>query len=199
MKPRDNHNHDLLVEKSKHVHYEIQQFEDKSLRLARFADRDDIEEYVVHSVFESFLVHSRVVYEFLFQRSSRDSDIRSDDFKDNVSYPLPNPDGYLKDWSTYVTAKRLMHLTTDRLEMSGNKHEWEINKIYVPMHKQLLAFYRWVPDEHICVDLQRLKESELLEADIADEGKPRGDNSITPWGFNLVVDTSGQNLVVTKK
>lgn len=127
MKPRENHV--LLVEKSKHVFYEIHQFEDKSLRLARFADRDDIEEYVVHSVFESFLVHSRVVYEFLFQRSSRDSDIRANDFKDNAIYPQPNPDGYLKDWSTYVTAKRLMHLTTDWLEMSGNKHEWEISKI----------------------------------------------------------------------
>jgi hypothetical protein len=190
--------HILLIEKSKHVLYEIQQFEGKSQRLAHFAGSNDIEEYIIHSVFESFLVHSRVIYEFLFTARSQKTDIRADDFEEEIGYQIPIPDKYLKDWAKFMTDKRLMHLTTNRLKIPDDKHEWEINKIYVPMHKQLLAFYRWVPNEHICTDLQRLKESELLEADSSDAAKPGNEDSRAPWRFSMVVDTSGRKLVVTK-
>jgi hypothetical protein len=189
--------HDLLIEISKHVLYEIRQFEDKSRRLALFAGKADAEEYIVHSVFESFLVHSRVVYEFLFQSRSHRTDVRAGDFQEDIGYELPDPDEYLKDWARYMTDKRLMHLTTDRLEMVGNKHEWEINRIYSPLHGQLLQFYAWVPCGHICIDLNRLKESELLATRSAFEGKPGDEFNSVPWGSNLIVDTSGPKLMVT--
>lgn len=58
--------HEELIEKSVHLLYEIRQFEDKCRRLAQFAGSNNVEEYIVHSVFESFLIHTRIIYEFLF-------------------------------------------------------------------------------------------------------------------------------------
>ena len=187
--------HEELIDKSTHLLYEIQQFEDKCRRLAQFAEAKDIEEYILHSVFESCLIHTRIIYEFLFQ-PGRETDIRANDFKEKVEYPLPGIiDDYLKGWARRMIDKRLMHLTTNRLTMTKEDHRWEINTIYRPLRNQLLVFYAWVPDEHICEDLKRKKEKGLLEI----YSSIRNESVSAPWGFNVVLDTSGPSLVINKE
>lgn len=190
-----NADHEELIEKSKHLLYEIRQFEGKAKILAQFVGKKDVDEYIIHSVFESFLIHSRVIHEFLFESASRPTDIRASDFKEDTQYLIPKPDGSLKYLARYMTDKRLMHLTTDRLEIVREKHKWEINRIYVPLHGQLLMFYEWVPDEHICKGLKGTKDTELLKVRSLAPGESMG----TPWGFNLVLDTSGPSLLATSE
>jgi len=185
--------HEDLRNKSVHLLHEIRQVKYKAGLLAHLAMENEVKEYVAHSVFESFLIHSRVVYEFLFQKRSYQTDIRADDFKEETDYLIPEPDSYLKEWARYMTDKRLMHLTTDRLEVA--KHRWEINKIYEPLFSQIISFYRWVPDDHLCGDLIRVKNEDL--------GRFRaltpGNSFRAPWGYDVIVDTSGDHLRVTNR
>jgi hypothetical protein len=60
---------------------------------------------------------------------------------------------------------------------------------------QLLVFYEWVPDEHICEGLKEAKTAASLEGRSLASGESVG----APWGFNVVVDTSGPILLVTTK
>jgi hypothetical protein len=129
--------HENLIEMSVHLLYEIQQVEYKGRLLARIAEKNHVDEYIAHSVFESFLIHTRVLYEFLFEAKRYSTDIRAEDFKEDTEYPKAKlVDDYLKDWARFMTDKRLMHLTTDRLEIAADKHEWEIDRIYGPLHRQ---------------------------------------------------------------
>lgn len=188
----DDHTH--LREISKHLLYEINQLEYKGKKLDCLYANPSSEEDIIHSVFESFLIHGRNIYEFLFTGKTRKDDIRANDFKEDTNYQIPNPiDPFLKQWARTMIDKRLMHLTEFRLTIKDTDHEWEINELFQRLYKQLIFFYRWVPDEHICSDLKKKKEWSLKNAD---DKKLRREPLTAPWSSTIVMGTAGPSMPV---
>ena len=160
-----------LKEGSKHLLYEITMME-QDLRVIRSilaAEKTPLKHYI-SPFLNSFFIHARCIYEFLFEDKNRfPDDIKPSDYAEIEKWKKPNLPEELKKWKTEID-KRVVHLTFHRLEIEEIKKRWEVGYIYLELQKALLAFYRWVPISNICDAFIEEREHALEEA----ESKHRG-------------------------
>ena len=158
-----------LVEASKHLHYEIEMIR-KNLQTLRSieANHNSPVRFVKYSFVESFLVHARNLYDFLFRVGPRtrfaEDDIRAGDFLGNEIWEKPPISSDLEKWYTTMINKRLVHLTYHRLYIEEFEQQWQVGTMYAELERALLSFYRKVNPENLCGALQEERQFALERA-----------------------------------
>lgn len=112
-----------------HLSYEIEMFTATIDKMSK-CNLNVVEKNVV---LESFLIHARCLFDFLYPSSdTRPNDVIVDDFFDNPNEfrkKLPSSlpiESYLK----YRTGKEIAHLTYDRLKVTPEKKGWQIGDVH---------------------------------------------------------------------
>lgn len=190
--------HHELQALSEHLLYEIEMLKYTRDRIEELhtgvVSADENHEY---ALFESFLIHTRNIYEFLFKKEKRKiTDVRADDFREDDPYPIPcSVDKFLNDWAGNMINKRLVHLTTDRLTIDETKRKWDVDRLYQDLCGQLITFYVWVPYEHLCAKLKSKKEEAL---DDVQNKLEQGESVVAPSNSTIVMDTGSPSVPVIK-
>ena len=188
--------HDELRALSEHLLYEIEMLEHNAGRiLALLEDHSVVAEKDRYALLESFLLHARNLYEFLFLKKGKGDKnaLRANDFMEDISYAIPTPDGELKRWAKYMIDRRLVHLSQQRLTIKEADAEWKVGILLDQIYQQLLEFYEWVDDEHICEQL-RLRKNRALHDAFHKEAQ--GEQMFDSWTCNVVMGTSSPSLPV---
>lgn len=188
--------HSELRALSEHLLYEIEMLEHNAGRiLALLEDHSVVAEKDRYGLLESFLLHARNLYEFLFLKKGKDDKnaLRANDFMEDKSYEIPTPDSELERWAKYMIDRRLVHLSQHRLTIKEADAEWKVGILLNQIYQQLLEFYAWVDDEHICEQL-RLRKNRALHDTFykEDQGEPMFDS----WTCNVVMGTASPSLPV---
>ena len=156
---------DKLVEVSKHLHYETTMLR-RNLETLRSMEANQNKRLstVKYSFVESFLIHARNLYEFLYcDKKFEDSDVRAGDFLQGGIWKKPPIPPDLKRWYRERIDKRVVHLTYDRLSVEEFEHQWQIGAMFAGIERGLLMFYQKVQPENLCLGLQDEREHALLE------------------------------------
>jgi hypothetical protein len=181
---------------SEHLLYEIERLDQNAGRiLALLEDQSAVAEKDRYALLESFLLHARNLYEFLFLKKGKGDKnaLRANDFMEDKPYAIPTPDSELERWAKYMIDRRLVHLSQQRLIIDTTDAEWKVGILLDQIYQQLLEFYDWVEDEHIC-ELLRLRKNRALHDAFNKEakGEPMFDN----WTCNVVMGTASPSLPV---
>jgi len=176
-----------LIEGSKHICYEITMMEQdlQSMRDIYAAEKTPLKHHI-NTFLNSFFVHARCIYEFLYEdKSSRfPEDIKASDFAEEKGWTKPDLPQELKAWKKEID-KRVVHLTYHRLEIEEIRKRWEVGYIHSELQKGLLEFYRWVPGSRICDALKEEKEHALKEAASRSQRRTSPDVSTFTTGSSL--------------
>lgn len=167
-----------LIEGSKHLLYEITAMEQDlwSMRDIHAAEKTLFRHHM-STFLNSFFVHARCIYEFLYEDKKRfPDDIKAGDFTGGEDWEKPNLLNDLEKWKKEID-KRVIHLTYHRLEIEEIRKRWEVGYIFAELQKGLLEFYRQVPDSRICDALKEEKEHRLKNG--ASKGQSRTSSTFT--------------------
>lgn len=129
-----------------HLSYEIEMFTSTIGRMARY-QLDVLERNVM---LESFLLHARCLFDFLYPSSdTRPDDVIADDFFQDPSVfrgkiPTSLPiETYLK----HRTGKEIAHLTYDRLKVTPEKKVWQVGEVHDQIVGVLETFFACLTEE----------------------------------------------------
>lgn len=196
MRRHTDEEHDELRALSEHLLYEIEMLEHNAGRIrALLEDHSVVAEKDRYALLESFLLHVRNLYEFLFLRKGKDDKnaLRANDFMEDKPYVIPTPDSELKRWAKDMINRRLVHLSQHRLTIKEIDAKWKVGILFNYAYQQLLEFYDWVDDEHICERLRLRKNRALHDAFQREaEEEPMFDD----WTCNVVMGTGSPSLPV---
>lgn len=196
MRRHTDEEHDELRALSEHLLYEIEMLEHNAGRIqALLQDHSAVGEKERYALLESFLLHTRNLYEFLFLKKGKGDKnaLRANDFMEATSYAIPIPDTELKRWAKYMIDRRLVHLSQHRLTIKEADAGWKVGILFSQLYQQLLEFYDWVDDEHICERLRLRKNRALHDAFQREaEEEPMFDD----WTCNVVMGTGSPSLPV---
>ncbi len=124
---------DTLNKLSGHLHYEFWMLgEALNLQLNARDQRD------INVAIESFSIHARVLVDFLFMSSGRETDVLAVDYLDDRESWLQFIDDKkcTCDYVRFRTGKEIAHLTIDRLNIAPEAKKWDC----VDIHKKLLYY-----------------------------------------------------------
>ena len=181
---------------SEHLLYEIEMLEHDASRLMYLLDVQDVIAQQDRSAFlESFLLHVRNLYEFLFSKKGKEDKnaLRANDFMEDKPYLIPEPDSELKKWAKEMINKRLVHLSQHRLSVKEADSKWKFGILFNQIYQQLLEFYEWVEDEHICEQL-RLRKGRALHDAYGYENA--GGAMLGEWTCDVVMSTGSPSVPV---
>ena len=196
MRRHTDEEHDELRALSEHLLYEIEMLEHDAGRiLALFKDHSVMAEKDRYVMLESFLLHIRNLYEFLFKKKGKGDKnaLRATDFIEDKPYVIPIPDSELKRWAKDMVDRRLVHLSQHRLGIKEADSEWRVGTLFSQIYEQLLEFYEWVDDEHICEQLCLRKYRALHDAFHRDA---KGEPMFEDWTCNIVMSTGSPSVPV---
>lgn len=191
-----NEEHDELRALSEHLLYEIEMLEHNAGRIqALLQDHSAVGEKERYALLESFLLHTRNLYEFLFLKKGKDDKnaLRANDFMEDKSYAIPTPDSELERWAKYMIDRRLVHLSQHRLTIKEADAEWKVGILFNQLYQQLLEFYDWVDNEHICERLRLRKNRALHDAF---QREVKGSPMFDDWTCNVVMSTGSPSIPV---
>ena len=136
---------------SKHLYYEVAMFEACS---AWLAENRSAEKQVTYAVLESFLIHARVIWDFVCfirrdvasqrPKTSHKDDIIAEDFFDQAGDWHPKPNPYL-DKQCEAINKSLAHLTEVRLGL----RQWDYQRIYAELMPYIREFVAAAPSNRL--------------------------------------------------
>jgi hypothetical protein len=146
-----------LREASKALAYEVEVFittadllQDLSL-VARVKGRKW--QWLQNPLLESFLIHTRILMDFLYPDDSPDEDdIIANDFFDDWQAWNPMPSDESKEVMKarkWRINKQLAHLTYTRLGVSQKDKEWVVEYVTEEIFRTLEVFVRKAPDERL--------------------------------------------------
>jgi hypothetical protein len=110
--------HCKLRDLSEHLLYEIEMLDYDANRIAALLkDNRAVAEHERYALLESFLIHVRTLYEFLFMnKGNKDSEaLRANDFMEDTPYEIPDKDEELYTWAKRMVDRRLVHLSKHRI------------------------------------------------------------------------------------
>jgi len=139
---------------SEHLHYEFWML---GVALCFFLHPRSQQE--TNIAIESFGIHARVLVDFLFGKLGSQTDVLAIDFLDDEQSWLKLVDGKktLYDYIRLRTGKEIAHLTTNRLNITPEKKEWDCEDVYKQINELFVEFLKYVPDERIGDKLIKLK------------------------------------------
>jgi hypothetical protein len=112
---------------------------------------------------------------------------------EDKSYAIPTPDSGLERWAKYMIDRRLVHLSQHRLTIKEADAEWKVGILFNQVYQQLLEFYDWVDDEHICEQLRLRKNRAIHDAF---HWETKGEPMFEGWTCNIVMGTASPSLPV---
>lgn len=180
--------HHELQALSEHLLYEIKMLDHTACRITTLSmAHDSISETDLYAMLESFLVHIRTLYEFLFRGKGPNDKkaLRAYDFKENVPYVRPVADDELKSAKKMID-KRLVHSSQERLLVKEADWDWHVRILFNQIYQHLFEFYGWVPDDHVCEELL-LRKNKVLHDFYND--KTKRDRMLEDWSCEIVTDT----------
>lgn len=137
---------DLKKMSHEHLSYEIEMFTATAGRIVR-GGLDQVEK---NAMLESFLIHARCLFDFLYPSGdTRSNDVVVDDyFSDPTEFrkKLPSTlpiESYLK----HRTGKEIAHLTYDRLKISPEKKLWQLSDVHNQIADALEIFFKNLTNE----------------------------------------------------
>lgn len=131
---------------NEHISYEIQMFMFTAQKMS-MGGMNILEN---NAMLESFLIHARCLFDFLYPPSGmHDDDVVADDFYDDPSefrsrLPTSLP------ISTYLkkrTGKEIAHLTYNRLQISSAEKIWNFADVRSQIGNALKIFFDNLPEE----------------------------------------------------
>lgn len=137
---------DLKKMASEHLSYEIEMFTATIGRMTR-RNLDTLEKNVV---LESFLIHARCLFDFLYpSKETRDNDVIVDDFFENPKeFRKKIPDSLpIESYLKYRTGKEIAHLTYERLKVTPDKKIWQMSDVHNQIVSVLEIFFENLTDE----------------------------------------------------
>jgi len=182
--------HQELIVLSQHLLYEIEMLEFCAGRISSLLeDHKAVAEKERYALLESFLLHVRNLYEFLFIGKGKDDKnaLRAQDFMEDKPYELPARDKDLDNWARYMIDRRLVHLSQHRILIEEDDWEWRVGLLFDGIYQQLVDFYLWVPCEHICEGLCLRKNRVLHDLSLEPD---RGQPMLANWNCDIVMGTS---------
>jgi hypothetical protein len=137
---------DLKKMAYEHLSYEVEMFTSTMGRLNK-GGLDMVENNVM---LESFLVHARCLFDFLYPSSdTRPNDVVSDDyFGDPTEFrkKLP-PSLSIESYLKHRTGKEIVHLTYDRLKVTPEKKVWQVSDVHNQIVGALEIFFSSLSSE----------------------------------------------------
>lgn len=167
-----------LVEISNHLLYEIQMlFETaRALATADRASERDVRMWATHNaLLESFIIHARVLLDFLYSSRRKPDDVIAQDFLDNASAWLqqrPKKSRLLKTSHKRV-GKELAHLTYARLAVTPDEKQWQFVDIANEIGGVLKKFLRLVPEWRVSDPFRG-----FLSQAVSAEGEARPEDAV---------------------
>ena len=189
MRRHTEEEHKELRTLSEHLLYEIVMLEYNACRInALFNDHTAVAEEERYALLESFLIHVRTLYEFLFlTKGKKDKNaLRANDFMENKPYQTPPRDPDLHRWAKTMIDERLVHLSQHRILVQEEDWEWRVGLLFDQIYQQIAEFFEWVPDEHICETL-KLRKNRLIHDLSPDTQKDQP--MLVDWNCNIVMGT----------
>ena len=105
---------DLQEFSDEHLFYEIWMLCEMADRLINRQYQDDVTK---NAYVESFVVHSRNLLDFLYDKGTKDDDAIASDFEETTPWNPPPMDTILNTWYPTRMHKHLAHLTFTRLNL----------------------------------------------------------------------------------
>jgi len=178
-------------DKTEHPAYEIKMFyrlakglsQDKNFELSK----DILEDYIVkNALLESFLLHTRIIIEFLSKKKSHTNDINYEDFLPNRKEPFIC-DFDSKSMKDRIN-KEIIHLTKNRYE--DEKSKWSVQDIVCCLIKYLSQFLDEVESTKVDFDEKYKKEIKDEIDDLEKSFCENNSNEKYPQ-FTTTASTSG--------
>lgn len=139
---------------SKHLSYEIQMLYGTANLLAQ----GNIYSWAVHNaLLESFLIHVRIMLEFLYAQKPWPDDVIAEDFFDDPNewvQARPKKSDLLKD-AHKRAGKQLAHLSYTRLAITPEKKAWRFMKIAKQVDQVFKKFLKIVPANRLDGSLRK--------------------------------------------
>lgn len=140
---------------SKHLHYEVAMF----FILARALASGVFGEGILHNaVLESFIIHARILLDFLFLKARpQDDDVVAEDYLSEWTEIRGEMPPILTDLRFRV-GKRAAHLTYSRLAVGSEEKPWEFLKIVGTLEGVLDRFITKVSKEKLAEEWKMTEE-----------------------------------------
>jgi len=142
-----NHTDADLRTGSDYLEYHVRMYIETLLWLRDQHESGKPEGTLWNAVLEAYLVHARILIDFLYKSNSRyDDDVIAVHYFHDlpVSFnPLPNTD--LEDWAKEIGG-RLVHITTKPMPALKSQQKWPIDDIASGLIPTLMDFLKVVPD-----------------------------------------------------
>lgn len=129
-----------------HISYEIEMFEYAGDQLLK----GDLSTGDKNAMLETFLLHARCLYDFLYPpKELRIDDVLADDFFDNPDKlrskipPKLSISSYLKS----RTGKEIAHLTYGRLNVTPEEKQWRVDEVHNQIGEAMVIFFETLTDE----------------------------------------------------
>lgn len=129
-----------------HLSYEIEMFTSIVGRMARYK-LDVLEKNVM---LESFLLHARCLFDFLYPSGdTRPDDVIADDFfEDPTVFRAQIPSSLpIETYLKHRTGKEIAHLTYDRLKVTPEKKVWQVGEVHDQIVGVLEMFFACLTEE----------------------------------------------------
>lgn len=137
---------DLKKMAHEHISYEIQMFE-ATIRVLSKRDHTPLEK---NAMLESFLLHSRCLYDFLYPSLPfRSDDVLAKDFFEDptlLSKVLP-PALPIAEYLKSRTGKEIAHITYGRLKVSQIQKVWNVGEVHDQIGGALVCFFEALTEE----------------------------------------------------
>lgn len=137
---------DLKKMSYEHLSYEIEMFTATIGRISR-GGLDVVEKNVM---LESFLIHARCLFDFLYpSKETRSNDVIADDyFSDSTEFRKKLPSSLpIESYLKRRTGKEVAHLTYDRLKITPEEKVWQISDVHNQIVSALEIFFNSLTDE----------------------------------------------------
>lgn len=168
---RNQRTPERLKDASAHVAYEIGMLVKTCKEIEKCPPTDPEKRTYHNALLESFTIHTRNLYDFLYEYG-RSDDIVAIDYSDQVTaWRDPKPDSLV--CIKNEISKRLAHLTYRRTEIGPEAKSWPVGRIANDLKEVLQRFLDHVDEEKLHPDLKAWK-SNILDIRIT-----RGTSGIT--------------------
>lgn len=186
---------------SEHLLYEIEMLEHCTSRIRSLLRNQDVNTFTEKDRYvflESFLLHARTLYEFLFTRKGKDDKnaLRANDFMEDDSYDIPSSRVALIRMKHMIDT-RLVHLSQHRLSVKESDTDWDVGFIFNEIYQQLLEFFDRVDDNHVCEQL-RLRKSRTRPLRDVYYLKDGEESMLNDWNCSVVMGAGSPSVPVIR-